>query len=147
MPPILATIDDINAHLDGQVINADEINTELLQVSVARVIRGYLSRVIPVSTLATWTEPDLTPEIIREVAGMLIAAQLFFDKTAQTTVEVADRHYAQILYDRAMKTLDQIIEGLIEIPEIVVDPVAGLSTEDFFPVDDTDRAFSMSMEL
>jgi hypothetical protein len=38
---ILATLDDVNGNLDGEVIEATADNSNLVQVSVARVVRGY----------------------------------------------------------------------------------------------------------
>ena len=147
MAELLASIEDVNAYLTDQVIVADDVNTALLQISTARIVRGYLSRVIDNGILALWASPDDTPEIVREIAGMLIASQLFFDKTILSTVEVDQRHYAQILYDRAMKMLNDIISGLITLPEVIVDSIEGMSTADFFPVDATDRAFTMNQEF
>jgi hypothetical protein len=148
MPEILASVRDVNAYLEDRVVKADDVNTELIQISVARIVRGYLARVVPNTTMATWTDPEHTPEIVREISGMLIASQLFFDKTIMSAVDIDDRHYAQILYDRAMKLLTDVVSGVVELPidDIVIEE-AGFSELDFFPVDDTDRAFTMGMRL
>lgn len=149
MAELLASVRDVNAYLEDQVVKADDTNTELLQISVSRIVKGYLAGVVPSTTLATWATPDTTPDIIRECAAMLIASQLFFDKTILTTVEVDQRHYAQLLYDRAMAILQGIVDGTIVLPgdDAAVEPVGAMSTLDFFPIDDTDRAFTMSQEL
>jgi hypothetical protein len=142
--PILASISDINVYLEERVIQADEVNTEFLQISVARIVRGYLSPVVPSSTMALWVTPDVTPDTIREIAGMLIASQLFFDKATASTIDIDERHYAQILYDRALVLLDKVLSGEIILDgDVPVTPVEVMSTLDFFPVDDTDRAFTM----
>lgn len=150
MAEILASVRDVNAYLEDQVVKADDTNTELLQISVARIVKGYLSGVVPSTSLALWATPEDTPDIIRECAAMLIASQLFFDKTILTTVEVDQRHYAQILYDRAMAILQGIVDGTILLPDdggVIVEPVGSMSTLDFFPIDDTDRAFTMGQQL
>jgi len=153
---IMASLDDVNAHLDGQVIEATPDNTDLVQVSVARIIRGYLGRVLDTVTLVSWTSPDVTPEIIREVASMLIAAQVYFNESARTSLIIEDQNFAQRLYDQAMALLQLILDGQIAvIPPDGVPPTNGtgvvppdiLTTEDFFPVDDTDRAFTLGMQL
>lgn len=152
MAEILASIDDVNAYLEERVVKADDVNTELIQISVARVVRGYLARIVTNSVMATWVDPEHTPDIVREIAAMLIASQLFFDSTIMSAVTVDDRHWAQILYDRAMKLLNDIVSGIIELP---LDgdggdgdlATAGLTDLDFFPVDATDRAFTLSQKF
>ena len=153
---IMATLDDVNAHLDGQVIEATPDNTDLVQVSVARIIRGYLGRILDQATLFTWSTPDATPEIIREVASMLIAAQVYFNESARTSLIIEDQNFAQRLYDQAMALLQLILDGQIAvIPPDGVPPTNGsvvtppdiLTVDDFFPVDDTDRAFTLGMQL
>ena len=154
MADILASVEDINANLpsedfdgSGAVVQASAENTALLQISVARVIRGYLSGAIDSPTLMGWSDPDLTPDPVREAAAKMIAAQLFFNRVARTTATIEARHRAQILYDEAMAILNGILEGtivIVDVPGIVTD---SMSLLDFHPVDDTDRAFSMGMEL
>lgn len=142
-----ANLDDINANLDGQVVAADQDNTALIHISVERIIRGYLSRVVSNSTMFSWDDPDSTPEIIREIAGKLIASRLFFVRTLSTAITIDETHYAQRLYNEAIALLAQIVSGEIIIPNIIVEPVGQLDDLDFFPVDDTDRAFTVGMEL
>lgn len=151
MAEILATLDDINAELpsDGQepMVVADDDNTELLQISVARIVRGYLSRVVDNGVLVSWASPESTPELVSTIAGKLIASQLYFNETAKTTTILDPDSFAQKRYDEAMSLLNQIIAGTIVIPDIVVNPVEGLTDLDFFPVDSTGRAFTIGMEL
>lgn len=145
---LMASLDDVNANLDGEVIEATADNTRLIQVSVARVIRGFLSRVIDAVTLAGWASPDTTPEIIREVAGKLIASQLYYNATAKSSTELPTTHYSQILYNEAIAMLNQILEGdIILPPNVIVTPIESLTDLDFFPIDSTNRAFSMGMNL
>lgn len=141
-----ASLDDINANLDGQTVLADDDNTEYIHISVERIIRGYLSRIVDNVTLFSWETPGGTPEIIREIAGKLIASRLYIDKMSGQTFTIEDNHYAQKLYDEAMSLLNQIVSGVITIPSVVETP-EGLTTLDFFPVDDTDKAFTSGMEL
>lgn len=151
MAEILASIDDINANLPSgeksAVVIADDSNTEFLQISVARVIRGYLSRVIDNGTLLGWTVPDETPELIREVAAKLIAAQLFFNQTAKTSTVLDKDSFAQKLYDEAIAMLQQIILGDVIIPGITTNATEGLSDLDYWPNSPTDRSFTKSQTL
>jgi len=154
-PPneIMCTLDDINGNLDGVIIEATPDNSDLVQVSVARVVRGYLSRIIDPVSLASWVTPDVTPDIIREIAAKLCASQIYYNEISRTSIEVTNNNYAQRKYDEAMALLQEVINGSIVLYDpstglpIVVSPADSLGTEDFFPVDSTDRAFTLSMNL
>jgi hypothetical protein len=150
---ILATLDDVNANLDGEVIEATPDNTDLVQISVARVVRAYLARIVDQPTMSSWITPEATPEIVREIAAKLIAAQVYFNEGARTALLVDQNSFAQRKYDEAMALLQGVIEGSISIigpdgePIGGVTPVEVMSINDFFPIDDTDRAFTLSMQL
>lgn len=145
---IMATIDDVNGNLDGEVIEATADNSNLIQISVARVIRGYLSATVDTTTLMSWSSPDNTPETVREIAAKLIAAQVYFTEAARQSFMIEDNNYAQRLYDEAMKMLQGIIDGNIIIGDVGdVGPVSSMGDGDYFPIDATDRAFTMGMVL
>lgn len=149
---IMCTLDDVNAHLDGEVIEATADNTDLIQLSVARIIRAYLSSVVDQTTMMSWATPETTPDTIREIASMLIAAYLYFQLSARTSLTIDDRNFAQRLYDQAIAMLQAIVSGEIVIiggdnGSTVEDPVAAFGDQDYFPVDATDRAFTVGMEL
>lgn len=144
---ILANLDDINQFLDQTVAEATNENTSLIQVGVARVIRGNLYPVIDQVILQGWRTPNNTPEIIRELAGMFIAAQHYYNEWSKTNNIIDDDSYPQRLYDRAIALLRQILSGEIIIPDVPIQSTGNLTADDFFPVDDTDRAFTRSMEL
>ena len=145
---ILATLDDINANLDGEVIEATADNSNLVQISVARVVRGFLASMVDTATLMSWSNPDATPDIVREIAAKFIAAQVYFNEAARQSFIIEDNNYAQRLYNQAMALLEGIIEGTIiigDIPGIVSS--MEMTVDDYFPVDDTDRAFTMGQIL
>jgi len=149
---ILCTLDDVNAHLDGEVIEATADNTDLIQVSVARIIRAYLSSVVDQTTMMGWATPETTPDTIREIASMLIAAYLYFQLSARTSLTIDDTNFAQRLYDQAIAMLQAIVSGEIVIIAggnggTVADPVAAFTDLDYMPVDATGRAFTVEMEL
>jgi hypothetical protein len=156
---ILASVDDINAYLPGLdtggstsgypvVVEATMDNTVLLQVSTARVVRGYLSGVVDSTTLMSWDTPPETPDIVREAAAKMIAAQLYFNHASRTSLVIEDNSFAQRRYDQAMTILQKIVNGQIVIGDgEVVTPPDAMSGLDFHPVDDTDRAFTMGMEV
>jgi hypothetical protein len=149
MAEILASLDDINANLPSEenvVIEATTGNSDLIQVSVARVVRGYLSSTLTPEILMSWASPETTPQIIREVAAKLIAAQLFFNETAKSSLDIDPNSFAQKLYNEAIALLTGMTSGVIQIDDptggLIPMPELGLSELDFFPVDATDQAFS-----
>lgn len=147
MAEILANLEDINANLDGDVVVATDDNTIAIQVSVARIVRGYLSRVIDTATLVGWDTPTDTPDIIREAAGKLIAAQLYFNSVARTSLELPTEHISQLLYNQGMAILNNIVAGTTTIPNVTIISTESMSVADFFPIDNTDQSFTKSQRL
>lgn len=151
MPEILASLDDINANLpsedQGATVVATDANTGLLQVSVARVVRGYLRYVIDQPVLLSWDTPASTPDLVREIAAKFIASQLFFNETAKSSLDIGPDSFAQKRYDEAMALLNGIVAGNIILDDVVIIGTGILTDLDFFPVDTTNRAFSMGMIL
>jgi hypothetical protein len=155
---ILASTEDVVAELPSKetggttsgypvVVEPTMENTSLIQVSVARVVRGYLSSVVDSTTLMGWDSPVDTPEVIRVVAAKLIAAQLYFNHASRTSLTIEDNSFAQRKYNEAIGMLDKILAGEILLgPEVPVEGAA-MSMEDFFPQDETDRVFTKGMEL
>ena len=148
MAEILASLDDINANLPSEenvVVKATTANSDLIQVSVSRVVRGYLSSTLTSDILMSWNEPDETPDIIREIAAKLIAAQLFFSEVAKSSLDIDPNGFAQKLYNEAMALLNGITSGAIQIEDpdggLIIIPT-GLSDLDFWPTDNSDMAFS-----
>jgi len=136
---ILANLDDINTHLPEDKIQADDDNTNKLQIDAARFIRAMLAGFVPTATLASWTTPDDTPEMIRGIAGRLIGAKYYAIRYA----EDADVSlYAQNLYNEAVAMLNQIRTGELTLldedgVEITVEG-ANLQDDDFWPNNTTD---------
>lgn len=155
---ILASVDDINAELPGIetggttsgypfVVEATAENTGLIQISVARVVRAYLSGVVDSVELMSWDQPNDTPETIRVIAAKLIAAQLYFNHASRTTVVIDENSFAQKRYNEALEMLNKIVTGEIKIGEEAPTETINMDAEDFHPQDDTDRAFTMGMQL
>ena len=160
---ILASLDDINSYLDGKVIEADAQNTQYVQVSVNRVIKGFLARNFDPVTLCSWASPEVTPDVIREIAAMLIASQVYFDAAARSSLDLAPTNFSQILYERAMALLNEVLVGEVPlyvpgcgdpnavppVPPVQIVPInpEEMETVDYFPIDATDRAFTMSQKF
>lgn len=153
MTQILADLDDINANLpsEGQtseaVVTATDENTALLQISVARIVRGYLSRIATNAVLQGWNTPESTPDIISEAAGKLIAAQLYFNENAKTTTQIDPDSFSQKRYNEAMELLRQIVTGEIILQGVVTTTTEGMTEADFFPTSNADTFFTKAMEL
>lgn len=132
---MLATATDINTFLPAGHIQAEDDEYTAEDLDAQRVIRGYLSGVFTPTILAGWASPETTPEVIRGVAGRLIAALIYSRAYSGEDPELND--YAQKLYNDAMALLQGIAAGMI----IVLDPGTGLpvtdahnaSSADFWP--------------
>lgn len=116
----LASLNDVQTHLEEARIRVDDTDIELLQLEVSRTIKGMLSNTFSATTLAAWDEPANTPEMIRSIAGRLIAARHYIKKLSEEQVDVPE--YGQWLYDNAMLDLNGVINGsliLVEVEEEV----------------------------
>lgn len=146
---LYATIDDINTHLPPGKAEIEDAEDDLLQVDAVRFIRSKLTGTFATTTLALWVDPTTTPEVIRAIAGRLIAAKWYAEIYAEDSDE--DARYAQRLYDEAMMMLQQIIDGqLIVTDPVTGDPIEGetgtLTEASFWPNDDNPK-FTMDMEF
>lgn len=147
---LYASLDDINTHLPPGKAEIEDAEDDLLQVDAFRFIRSKLVGTFATTTLALWVSPATTPEVIRAIAGRLIAAKWYMEIYAEDSDE--DAAYAQRLYDEAMMMIQQILDGLVT----VLDPVTGepypdvntgmLTEASFFPNDDNPK-FRMDMEF
>lgn len=134
MAEILASLDDINTHLPTDKLEADVANTELLQVDVARFVRAMLVGTFTPITLVAWDSPDNTPDLIRGIAGRLIAAKYYAQRYAEDS-DVSE--FATDLYNDAMAYIKGIKSGTYVVVDVNDVPIAatglGLSEDDFWP--------------
>jgi hypothetical protein len=139
---ILASVDDVNTHLPTDKLDASnpvlEDDVNLYEVDVARFIRAMLAGVFTAVQLASWDSPADTPELIRSIAGRLVAAKLYAVRYA----EDADMSgYAQSLYNQALGRLKDIRSGEIVVLDLNDVPIPTVSTHmsldsaDFWPND------------
>ena len=139
MSNILASLDDINVHLPDDKIEADDNNIALLQVDVARFIRAMLAGTFTTVTISGWDSPATTPDIIRSIAGRLIAAKFYQIRYAEDS---DDSTFATRLYNFSMRQINDIRSGtlmVLDVNEVAIE-TSGLSlaTDDFWPNDTTD---------
>ena len=150
MAQLLASLQDINGWLADDKIEANDANTNQLQIDAWRTIRGQLASSFLPTILVTWTTPATTPDQIRGIAGRLIAAWLYkrsyseeFDKVPQ---------YAQDLYTSAIGDLAGIRSGMITVVGVDGNPIGinqeGLTVDDFYPNDSaTPSYFTMDAKF
>lgn len=152
----LASSADVNVWLDGQKVVTSGGDDTDEQRMAENLIRGYLAGRIPATTLATWTGPTQTPELIRGVAGRLVAAFRYRKLYSEDDTGVSE--YATMLYNEAMSILTGIVNGTIDIPELIgvttVTTDTSLDRLNFYPNDDTpandpdaDRHFTWSKQF
>lgn len=110
---LYATLDDINVHLPADKAFMQDGQDDLLQVDAYRLIRARLSGTFSAAAIATWVSPTTTPELIREIAGKLIAAKFYAELVAED--EADGSLFAQSLYNEAIAMLNDIRNGTLTI--------------------------------
>lgn len=146
---ILAGLDDINTWLDAKVAMTDADDDDL-QIDAQRIIKSTLAGTFTPTVLFAWDSPSNTPELIRGVAGRLIAAYWYKEKYSEDDTDIPA--YAQSLYDEAIQMLKDIRAGVLTVLDENDEPVAisGLETNTtwFWPNDTTfGPVFTMEMEF
>lgn len=144
---LLASLSDINTWLPDDKLEANDANSNKLQIEAWRLIRGQLASSFLPTTLASWTTPETTPDQVRSVAGKLIAAYLYRQVYAEETTDIPK--YAQQLYNEAVAELIQMRTGAIIVLDVDDNPIEinqqSMSSADFFPNNSTDGPyFTMS---
>src|SRR5687768_4214396 len=109
MAEILATLDEVNVHLPSDIIQLTNAEDDQLQLDAERIIKGYLAGTFAPLTLAGWSDPTSTPEVIRGIAGRFIAA--FYYKLRFAASDPRVPKYAQDKYDEAWLLLNQVKTG------------------------------------
>lgn len=145
---MLATLDDINTFLPQDRLDATDGNEEItrFQADVDRTIKGYLSTVYSTTIIAGWDEPDNTPGFIRSIAGRLIAAYWYSSKTSESIPDW-DKTYPQRLYDEAMKMLNDLRTGVVDLG-LAEEAGTQFSNAWFLPNSSSRRpSFGMDMDL
>ena len=143
----LADVSDVTTYLPVDRIPTDSSDITGYQLSVERIIKGYLVGIFSASTMAAWDSPTNTPQIIREVAARMIAGYRYRDRTSEETPgAIEDQSYGQRLYNEAMMMLNDIRTGNLDV--ILVDNSGVLdntSTSNIsgFPDDTTTPTFTM----
>src|SRR4051794_20397559 len=113
---MLADITDVQTYLPTDRIPTDAGDIAGYQLSVERIVKGYLVGIFSASTMAAWTTPTTTPQIIREVAARMIAGYRYRDRTSEETPGgIEETTYGQRLYNEAMGMLNDIRAGNLDV--------------------------------
>ena len=135
-----ASTDDVAVHIDPDVLALpDEVDFAKENQDVARLIRSYLYVThVPNTVIDAWLTPETTPELIRSIAGMLVAAKVYGRQTSSNAEEVDP--YALRLYNQAMAMLQGVIDGRLVLPElvgagVVVTGTSHITEDNFYPND------------
>lgn len=138
----LANLDDINVHLPDDKLQVVDAIDPAFERDAERIIKGYLSGVYTPVILASWSDPDSTPGLIRAIAGRLIAAFYYRQRYSEDSLD--DPQYAQLKYNEAMSLIAELRAGTISLEEIPTDSGTNLM---YWPDETTfGPVFTMDME-
>ena len=144
---MLASRDDINTHLPQDKLHVQDANEQVdkHQIDVDRVIKGYLSSTYSPATLAAWAEPVDTPGFIRSIAGRLVAAW-HYARMYSEDIPDWDRTYPQRLYNEAMKMLEEVRSGVVDL-DLPEEAGTQFGSSFFYPTKETEPVFTMGMRF
>ena len=136
-----ASLSDVNSNLPDDKAQASDQDIIDIGIEADRLIRARIGSVVSLTTLAEWLDPTTTPEIIRKISGLLVAAQFYAKLVAED--EADGSAFAQGLYDQAMALIEDIRNGDaiiigVDGAEVDTDILSGTS---FWPNSTTQEPF------
>lgn len=111
-----ASLSDVNVHLPADKAQAQDAEIVDLNIDALRLIRARLASTFNLTIINAWLTPATTPELIREIAGKLIAAKFYANLVAED--EEDGSKFAQGLYNEAITMLDDIRAGVITLVDV-----------------------------
>lgn len=147
---ILATLEDVNGFLPDLVEITDGDDRQL-QIDAQRVIKSQLAGVFSPLILTGWDNPVDTPQLIRGIAGRLIAAKFYAQQLSQENVLIPA--YSQGLYNEAIAMLVMIKTGQMVVVDnnnvaIATGALTALTSADMYPNNlAPDPMFSLTTEF
>lgn len=147
---ILASNEDVNGFLPD-LLEVSGGNDRQLQIDANRVVKSQLAGVFTPLVLTGWDEPADTPQLIRGIAGRLIAAKYYAQQLSQETTNVPQ--FAQNLYNEAIAMLAMIKSGQLVVTDDDNNPIstgdgADLTSADVYPNNAAPAPiFSIGMEF
>jgi len=150
MNEILASLTDINTYLPDDKALMGDADDDAFQIDTSRTIKGNLAGVFQPTTLVSWSTPENTPELIRGIAGRMIAARWYARLYSEDDTSLSE--YAQNLYMEAVGMLNDIRTGSLIVLGVDDTPVETnllvLSDAVFWPNNSTPGPyFTMTTEF
>ena len=136
-----AGVSDVNVHLPddkAQILDGEMPN---LLLDAERTINSRLASTFEATDFASWTEPAETPEIIRAIAGKLVAAKFYANLVAEDQADGSV--FAQNLYNEAIQELNDIRDGILTVIGVDGNPLINdsLTETSFLPNNSTQDPF------
>lgn len=139
---MLASKTDVQTWFTDDKVQIDDANIAKPLIEAQRLIRSQLIGTFTPTTILGWSSPDVTPEIVRGIAGRLAAAFLYRQLYSAEGMGVPP--YAQELYAEALAMLVSIRDGQATVYDANMEPIAGTGgIISFWPNDQTTPDFKI----
>lgn len=127
------SIGEIQRWLDTQKLNLPaEIDEDLVQ-GLLEQVRAALAKRYDVNRMLTWTNPDNTPELIRNTISLLYAARMR-KKLYAEEVDNLDR-YAEEIENMGFDLLGGLLDGTLVLIDSDIDDTYEDPSPSFYPSD------------
>lgn len=131
--PAVVELAEVQAWLESTKYTLSKVDEDLEQTA-RQLVYGRLTTAHFNSS--TWTTVEATPELVRRIIAMLVAAWEYDRATAEDQLEGSS--YADKLERRALALLQSIIDGDLTSDDLVIDEELVATSNDsivFFPTD------------
>lgn len=123
------TIEEVRALAERTKLTIATIDAELLSHYEEEII-DRLSAQIDAATIATWTNADTTPKLVRTIISRKYFAWFYYRQYSEDD-GTSENTYAKKLDASAEMLLTGILDGSIPIPGVTTD----VSSPTFYPTD------------
>jgi hypothetical protein len=128
----LIDVDDVQPWLEESKLHLDHGDALTEEPYQSEFVRSRLASCLDVTG---WVDKATTPTLIRQIIGMLVAAQRY-NRAYSETDEDAGNPYANKLEERAELLLTGICAGSIDLLDVVDSPAtSGFGSPVFYPTD------------
>lgn len=127
------SVAEVQQWLETTKLTTIAVDAQLEATAAERV----LSAVARIYDVTTWVSETTTPSLIRKIIAMLVAAWSYDRQYSEDTVEGSA--YGERLEERAMMLLQGILDGTLDLLDIVDEPTPTTSGPVFHPDDSTGR--------
>lgn len=129
----LIDVDDVQPWLEETKLRLDSSEDLIEEPYQSEFVKSRLASCS--LNVTTWVDKLTTPFLVKQIIGMLVAAQRY-NRYYSETDEDAGNPYANKLEERATLLLDGICAGTINLLDVTDDPATtGSGSIDFYPTD------------